>query len=321
MADYAPQGTAPSPLIPLPTCTIPGRMRHFDDRRHEFAPYGFTCEVWEPREMPRPDRHDEIEVNFLDRGTLTYLIGGRRVAIPPRRVTVFWAAVPHQIVAFEDNMFYYVVTIPFGWVLRWGLPDHLLEALLHGRVVTAGDGGPDAIDPLMFERWHRDVKTDLEAYREIVLLELRARLLRLARRSPVPGVDPASVETPRDRQHTHLEKAEAMACHVARHYTTSLRVGDIASRVGLTPDYAGTLFRKVFGMTLSDLIARHRVAHAQRCLVITDDPILRIALDSGFDSLSRFNRAFKQLAGMTPREYRRMNVLRIASRGTGTRQP
>ena len=296
-------------------------MRHFDDRRHEFAPYGFTCEVWEPQEMPCPDRHDEIEINFLDRGTLTYLVGGRRVTVQPRRVTVFWAAVPHQIVAFEDITFYYVVTIPFGWVLQWGLPDHLLEALLHGRIVADGDGVPDAIDPPMFERWHHDVKTYPESNREIVLLELRARLLRLARRSPVPGVDPAAVETPRDRQHTHLEKAEAMACYVARHYTTTLRIGDIASCVGLTPDYAGTLFRKVFGMTLTDLITRHRIAHAQRHLVTTGDPILRIALDSGFDSLSRFNRAFKQLAGMTPREYRRMNGLRIASRGTGTRRP
>ena len=109
-----------------------------------------------------------------------------------------------------------------------------------------------------------------------------------------------------------------MACYVARHYTASLRVEDVASCVGLTPDYAGTLFRKVFGMTLSDLIARHRVAHAQRQLLTTADPILRVALDSGFDSLSRFNRAFKQLAGMTPRDYRRANGGRITSRETGT---
>ena len=51
--------------------------------------------------MLRPDRHDEIEINFLDRGTLTYLIGGDRVTVQPRRVTAFWAAVPHQIVAFN----------------------------------------------------------------------------------------------------------------------------------------------------------------------------------------------------------------------------
>ena len=39
-------------------------LHHFDSRRRDFAPYGFTCEIWEPRQMPRPDRHDEIEINF-----------------------------------------------------------------------------------------------------------------------------------------------------------------------------------------------------------------------------------------------------------------
>ncbi len=234
------------------------------------------------------------------------------MTVQPRRVTVFWAAMPHQIVAFEDITFYYVVTIPFGWVLQWGLPDHLLETLLHGRIVADGDEGSDTIDPPLFERWRHDMVTDPEANREIVLLELQARLLRLARRVSVQDVDSVSVETPRDRQHTHLERAEVMACYVARHYTTPLRVGDIASSVGLTPDYAATLFRKVFGMTLTDLITRHRIAHAQRNLVSTGDPILQIALDAGFDSLSRFNRAFRQLAGMTPREYRRMNKFQIA---------
>jgi AraC-like DNA-binding protein len=39
--------------------------------------------------------------------------------------------------------------------------------------------------------------------------------------------------------------------------------------------------------------------------VTTNERVVSIAHDSGFDSLSRFNRAFKQLAGMTPREYRK----------------
>ncbi len=100
-----------------------------------------------------------------------------------------------------------------------------------------------------------------------------------------------------------------MACYVARNYTSVIRVGDIADCVGLHPDYAATLFRKWFGTTLTHLITQYRVAHAQRQLVTTKHQILKIAYDSGFDSLSRFNRAFKQLAGMTPREFRKKNAL------------
>jgi hypothetical protein len=35
--------------------------------------------------MQRFDRHNEIELNLLDRGSLTYIVGGRRVSIPAGR--------------------------------------------------------------------------------------------------------------------------------------------------------------------------------------------------------------------------------------------
>jgi AraC family transcriptional regulator, melibiose operon regulatory protein len=281
-------------------------MQHFDTHRREFTPYGFTCEIWEPRRMPRPDRHDEIEINFLNRGTLTYLIGGERVTVQPRRVTVFWAAVPHQIVGFDDVNFYYVVTVPFGWMLQWGLPEPLLSDLTQGQMVADTNSARAFVDSQLFEQWYEDVQSDSEVHREIVVLELRARLIRLAQSLAQKHKSPASEADPsHERQQTNFEKAEAMACFVARNYTSRIQVKDIAQCVGLHPDYAATLFRKTFGTTLNVLITRHRIAHAQRRLVTTEERIVEIAQDSGFDSLSRFNRAFKQLAGMTPRQYRK----------------
>ena len=51
-------------------------MKQFDPRRPEFAPYGFTCERWEPALMPRPDKHTDVELNYLEQGRLTYLFWG-----------------------------------------------------------------------------------------------------------------------------------------------------------------------------------------------------------------------------------------------------
>jgi AraC-like DNA-binding protein len=281
-------------------------MHHFDSRRPDFAPYGFTCEVWEPRRMPRPDRHDEIEINFLDRGRLTYLFGGQHVTVEARQVTAFWAAVPHQIIGFDKLNFYYVVTVPFGWVLQWGLPGQMLAALTQGQVIEDRRRARGQLDRQLFDQWHRDFTSGSRMEREAIVLELRARLLRLSQF--VQNKEAMPVSTPRadgKQQQTNLEKAESMACFVARHYKTRIQIKDIAECVGLHPDYAATLFRKTFGTTLNVLITRHRIAHAQRQLVSTDEQVVNIAHDSGFESLSRFNKAFKQLAGMTPRQYRK----------------
>lgn len=48
-------------------------LNRFDARRGELRPYGLTCELWTPCLMRRPDRHNEIELNYLPEGSLTYL--------------------------------------------------------------------------------------------------------------------------------------------------------------------------------------------------------------------------------------------------------
>ena len=39
-------------------------MKQFDNTRSDFSPYGFTCEMWVPARMPRPDRHNGLHPNY-----------------------------------------------------------------------------------------------------------------------------------------------------------------------------------------------------------------------------------------------------------------
>ena len=68
------------------------------------------------------------------------------------------------------------------------------------------------------------------------------------------------------------------------------------------------LFRQAFGTTITAFITQHRLTHAQRLLVTTSDSILDVALSAGFQSLSRFNEAFKKACGCSPREYRKAHA-------------
>ena len=106
-----------------------------------------------------------------------------------------------------------------------------------------------------------------------------------------------------------LTKVERMAVFVATHYREDIQVREIGDAVDLHPDYANVLFREALGMTLSDYLLEHRIAHAQRMLVTTDEKVASIAFASGFGSISRFNAAFKSASGCTPTEYRRQHQL------------
>lgn len=286
-------------------------MVSFDPTRPDFSPYGFTCVRWTATAMPRCDRHNEIELNLLERGRLVYLMGGRRVTVHAGRLAAFWAGVPHQVLGFEGMSEYFVLTIPLAWFLQWRLPDHFTQPILHGATVVEPDAGRLASDRARFEAWVEDARIGSEERRHVSLLEVEARLRRLAQ-SAAPAANPP--QRPRRKSPAVLEpfqlsRAERMACFIALNYTEPLTAETIGRHVGLHPNYAMALFQRTFGTTLIKSVTQHRLSHAQRLLVTTGDQVVNIALDSGFGSLSRFNEAFRQSFGCTPREYRKAHRL------------
>jgi AraC family transcriptional regulator, melibiose operon regulatory protein len=72
-------------------------------------------------------------------------------------------------------------------------------------------------------------------------------------------------------------------------------------------------FRQSFGTTMTTFVTHHRISHAQRMLVTTDDPIVNVALDAGFQILSRFNEVFKAACGCAPRDYRKATRANLES--------
>lgn len=258
--------------------------------------------------MRRPDRHNEIELNFLETGWVTYLLGGRKIRIEAGQLSAFWAAIPHQIIEYGNEPEYFVATMPLAWVLQSKLPDHLMHTLLQGRVIS--ERKPERIrsDAQLFANWESDLRKPGAGILKAVLLEMEARLLRLALGAGQADKFPG--ETRRQRvviSRGGLNKVEQMACLIAQRYTERLTVEAIGNAVALHPNYAMSLFQKAFGTTLIDYLTQHRVSHAQRLLATTDQKIVDIALNSGFGSISRFNDAFRRACGCSPRDYRRQH--------------
>jgi len=280
-------------------------MVSFNSSRPDFAPYGFTCQRWTPVPMKRPDRHNEIELNLLRQGSLTYLFGGNSVTIEAGRLAVFWAAIPHQIIGSSDNAEYFVATIPLVWFLQFPFPEHFLHAILHAQVVLDPQSDGVRNDLELFAQWVHDFRSPLPARKRIILLEMEARLLRVALTLPRSKSTFRRVKKPRLLLGTGaLTRVEQVACFIAQHYTEPLTAEQIAKSTGLHPNYTMGLFKKTFGMTLIDCVTQHRVSHAQRLLAITTEKIVDVALASGFNTISRFNEAFKKSCGCSPREYR-----------------
>lgn len=92
--------------------------------------------------------------------------------------------------------------------------------------------------------------------------------------------------------------------HVFAHFTERLDYEVIAREAGMSLSAFCHYFKRVTGRTLSALVTEVRVGNARRLLIETPETIAEVAYASGFETLSNFNRQFRELTGMSPREYR-----------------
>ena len=65
-------------------------------------------------------------------------------------------------------------------------------------------------------------------------------------------------------------------------------------------------------MTFVEYLNTIRIGHVCKLLADSDENVVTIAYECGFNNLANFNRQFKRLKGMSPSEYRKTLGLKSA---------
>jgi AraC family transcriptional regulator, melibiose operon regulatory protein len=258
----------------------------------EFSQMPFR--VWQatPEVMPVPHVHADIEANILLTGAMRYFFAGRFYDLTPNDLTVFWAGMPHRLIAVAPETEYICLTLPLAWFLSWNLDKTFTHHLLTGGMATT------AADQNTIDRWIADSQSHTPERERIALLEVEATLRRMALNATADTIPLAT------SSQTEVKTAEKIAAFIAQHYQEDLPIEKIAEHFGIHPHYAMTVFKSHCGLTLGEYLVRLRISHAQRLLLTTDWTVERIGLACGFGSSRRFFANFSRIAGRTPRRYR-----------------
>jgi AraC-like DNA-binding protein len=92
--------------------------------------------------------------------------------------------------------------------------------------------------------------------------------------------------------------------YVQNEFTCKVSVEKAAALVHLSESAFCKFFKRITGKTFSDYTNDIRIAHACHLLIATDKPISLVALESGFESLTYFNRVFLKKKHLKPSTYR-----------------
>ena len=147
----------------------------------------------------------------------------------------------------------------------------------------------------------------------------------LRQRPPLmPDIDPAqSPASPEDGVSEHIvgkyEKSALNAEISSRiagklrnamerdhlHRDPNLSLWALSRHIGASPNYVSQTLNEIIGESFFDFVNRYRIEEAMNRLEATDDNVLTITYDVGFNARSSFYNAFKRVTGQTPTSYRK----------------
>jgi AraC-like DNA-binding protein len=100
------------------------------------------------------------------------------------------------------------------------------------------------------------------------------------------------------------EKFKKVTEYIMMNFDEEIQLQDIAGIANMAVTTFCNFFKTQFRMTFIEYLNVIRVGHACKLLAQKENTIVDIAYRCGYQNIANFNRQFKKLKKMTPREYR-----------------
>ena len=244
--------------------------------------------------------HHCLEFGICCGGTGEMHIENRIYRFSPGDISYVGANVPHFSKADADS--------ESKWV--WIFLDPMQQAIgreetLNAELSALVDAGYNGVFhpqeyPRLSElilRLKNDLTTD--AYTGLEIAFLTGEILIEAAR--IGNVDKSKVKLKLS------DKLKPALIFIRNNYMNAqlMTEGTIAANCGLSVSQFRKLFRQDVGIPLPQYINNTRMSSAVYLLCNTDKQILNVALESGFENVSYFNKQFRKAFGITPKQMRK----------------
>ncbi len=95
--------------------------------------------------------------------------------------------------------------------------------------------------------------------------------------------------------------------YIDANYNKPITLADVAKASHLSISRLAHIFKEQMGITIIDYVTSVRIERAKQLLLATDQNCTEICFEVGYNNQSYFTRTFKELVGMTPRQFKARN--------------
>jgi AraC-like DNA-binding protein/mannose-6-phosphate isomerase-like protein (cupin superfamily) len=262
--------------------------------------------------------HQMIQINYVVAGSVSHQINRSQFIVTEGDAFVIPPQVPHGLVPMETQSFT-ITELEFNPEFVWGerVPLDQMRGLfdfayIEPFLVSEKEVKPRLNIPVkdrhMVLEALREIQNEYENRSQGFLLAIKASILRLLVR--LGRLYSSEVTNSMESDSLYTEHARSISralAHIDEHFQKPLDIGQVAKIAILSKSYFCYLFKELTGRTFGEYVKEKRMQYACRQLIETDEKISHIAIQSGYTTVSHFNRVFKDTVGTSPRTYRRMN--------------
>ena len=257
--------------------------------------------------IPYTHIHDEIEIVYVLRGTLSLRINSSVHTLKKNDIAIVNRLVPHK---FFDNNFAKFILLQFKptgvYENNKSIDIKYLTPFFHSRDFshfTAPCETP-ALEEMItvISEVEKKIKEKGIAYELAVESDL-VRLLYLMYQAQVFNMK--IIESVKQKR--NLQQLSTLLKYMESHYDELITLEQACTIAKLDYHYFSRVFKEKTGKTFVEYLSFIRILNAQKLLTETDESIAFVAQKVGIPNISYFNRKFKAQNGMTPSQYREIN--------------
>ncbi len=220
----------------------------------------------------------------------------------PGDILFIWSGELHEIIENSDRQ---LIGLQFSGIIFNELPDfapftHLFRSI---HLISANN---DPLSPVIMPHLHQifTLQKEQELFcnikTSICLYELFMDFGSHLHTSFIQNN-----ETSLSAQDNMLSKIHIACSYIQENCDQPLSLNMVADHVGFSSYYLSRLFKQTTSYSFVEYLTLHRIKRSQQLLADSALNITEVSYQSGFNSISTFNRVFHQFMGCSPRDYRK----------------
>ncbi len=234
--------------------------------------------------------HKHYEILYLEKGSVELILNGETVLFKEKEMIMINAYESHGIKAFEESKF---LVMQFKAEF---LDEEYCKLFRMKYLVTFLNSG--SVKERIVKQ-NSVFQNDIIQIQEVLDLKpiayemcIRANLLKMIYNL----IQQKIIHIP-DLHHIGCKNLNIImqaVDYVQKNLESKIEERDLAKRLGYNQSYFCKMFKEVVGQTFMQYVLYLRISEAEKSLISTEKSITQISMESGFNSLSYFNRAFKK---------------------------